>query len=231
MNIRSNRAVTPLLLVAFIATLLVALAPAADARSRSTYSTSGRAANTNWTQVDGTPVGSSPVGNVHVGWLSAEETSKGKAVVWGFIMDFDCKPGELPGHFGEFAFEEGEPEPEPEPGCVHIGARDISGWNIPFTMDKKLGTATLKGRLEVVGHGPNGGPVVGRPMADITWSGIGDTSRERYTSRWSEGGMTHSDTFRATARQATMGGTLGPMGFDPDLSGGWLVQYLSLIHI
>ncbi len=227
MNIRSIRAVTPPLLVALVATLLVALAPGAEARTRMTYTTTGRTANTNWTQVDGTPVGGT-VGNVHVGWLSAEETSRGKAVVWGFIMDFDCRPGELPDHFGHFAFEdEPEPEPEPEPGCVHVGYREISGWDVPFTMDRRFQSATLKGRLRVEGHGAEGEPVAGNPMANITWTGVGTTSRENYTSRWASGGTTYTDTYRARARGATMGGTLGPMGFDPDLSGGWLVQYRS----
>lgn len=224
MNIRTARAASLLLVVALAAALLVALTPAAEARSSSTYRVTGRAASTEWTQVDGTPVGSSPFGNVHVGWLSAEETSRGKAVVFGWIADFDCEPGQLPGHGHEIVFE--DEEPEPEPGCVHVGARSLEGWDIPFTMDRKLQSATLKGRLVVYGGGHGeGGDVVGRPMADIVWTGTGTTSKGRYTSRWVEGSTTYTESYRATYRNGAMGGTLGPMGFDPDLSSGWLTTY------
>lgn len=222
MNIRSTRAVTPLLLVALVATLLVALAPAADARSSSTYTVSGRAANADWTQVDGTPTGGR-FGNVHVGYLTAEETSRGRAVVFGWIADFDCQPGQMPGHGGHgIVFED---EPEPEPGCVHVGERHLSGWDVPFTFDRKLDRATLKGRLTLFGG--HDGDQLGQPMANMTWTGVGTASRGSYTSRWVEGGTTYTDSYRGTSRNATVGGTLGPMGFDPDLSGGWLVQYRS----
>lgn len=197
--------------------LLLAIAPAADARSSSTYRSSGRAASTDWTQWDGTPIGST-FGNVHVGYLEANETSKGRALVDGGIDDFDCEEGEVPG-FGGHEFE------EPEEGlCDWVGSRSIKGKGVPFTMDRRFNRARLSGQLTVFGGGHGDGGVVGRPMANVTWTGIGDVTTSRYTSRWREGDTQGSDSYRARTRTATMSGTIGPMGFDPDWSSGNLVR-------
>lgn len=181
-------------------------------------------ATTDWTQWDGTPVGSSPFGNVHVGFLSAEETSKGLADVYGAIEDYDCEPGELPGGGGHFVEEEPVEEPIEE-GCEWLGFRFIEGIDIPFTMNRKLESGQLTGQLTVSGGGHGEGGVLGRPFADVIWTGIGDVTTTRYTSRWRDGDSWGSDSYRASGRSATMSGTIGSMGFDPDWSGGSLYSY------
>lgn len=205
--------------------LLLTVAPPADARSSSTYRASGRAASTDWIQWDETAIGTT-FGNTHVGYLDAEETSRGLAVVFGYIDDFDCEEGEFPGFGGHAEESEDGLEDEPEEGlCDWIGSRFIEGWDIPFTMDKKLQAARLTGQLTVYGGGHGDGGVVGEPMADIIWTGVGDTFTSRYTSRWREGNSSGSDSYRATSREATMSGFIGPMGFHPDWSGGSLYSF------
>lgn len=198
--------------------LTLTLAPAAHAGSSSSYRSTGQAASTDWTQWDGTPVGST-FGNVHVGFLNADETSKGLASVFGWIDDFDCEEGEVPG-FG------GHEEDEPEEGlCDWVGSRFIEGYDVPFSMDKKLERARLTGQLTVYGGGHGDGGVVGQPFADVVWTGIGDVTTSRYTSRWREGDSWGSDSYRAKTRSTVMSGNIGPMGFDPDWSSGGLWSY------
>lgn len=221
-RITRTRMVGPALVSLLLMALLLTVAPAAHARSSSSYRESGRAAATDWIQWDNTPVGSGPFGNVHVGYLSAEETSKGLADVFGFIEDYDCEPGEFPGGGGHF--EEFEEE-EPEEGCDWLGFRFIEDYDISFTMDRKLESARLTGQLTVHGGGHGEGGVVGRPFADVIWTGFGDLDTTRYTSRWREGDTFGSDSYRAKGRSATMTGSIGPMGFDPDWSGGSMYSY------
>jgi hypothetical protein len=191
---------------------------------------SGFAADTYWTQVDGIPTGQSPVGNVHIGSLYAYETTKGKAEVYGFISDWDCEEGELPWgpHAAPAEFDE---EPPPS-GCVWMGSRYIESYDIPFTVDKKLTTARLTGRLTVYGGGHDdghggGGDVVGTPFADIVWTGTGGVFSEKHTYRYKDEGSTYTSTWESSVRSATMSGILGPMGFDPDLSGGSISSFRS----
>jgi hypothetical protein len=216
----TRRRATFMALALITALLSMAMTPtAAEARTSWTYRTSGYSADTSWTQIDGTPLGSA-FGNVHIGWLEAREISKGRADVYGYILDFDCEEGKLPGHGGHGVFE--DEEPPVEDGCVHVGERYIEGGtNLLLTVDKKLTKARLTGTLTLYGGGHGDEGVVGRPPVDIIWTGVGGT----YTSRFSETykGEDGTYTYRGTStgRQATMGGTMGPMGFDPDFSDGW----------
>lgn len=209
--------------LALVTTLAIALALAAvdaspaDAKSSSQYRETGRAASTYWEQYDGTDTGG-PLGNVHIGYLSAYETTAGVASAWGWIEDWDCEPGEKPWGGGHSFDDE-----EPVGGCDWIGERWLEGDGLRFSMDKKMTTATLKGELIV--YGGHGEDEVGRPPVDIVWTGLGGTYTSRYTTRYRDGNTTWTDTYRSTEREATMGGTLGPMGFDPDLSGGYLSTY------
>lgn len=208
------------------ALLLTMLTPGtAEARSSYTYRDSGRAAETSWTQVDeGVEPGTAPFGNVHVGYLDVREVRRGVGEVWGEIADFDCEEGQLPDHGGHHgAFD--EEEPEPDDGCVHVGYRWIEGSNLAFNVDRKLTNASLKGRLTVYGgaHGEEG--PVGTPMADITWTGEGTTSSSRFSETYSDGFWTYTYRGSYTSRSASMGGQLGPMGFDPELSDGWIREY------
>lgn len=205
------------------ALLLTTLTPGtADARSFYQYRESGRAADAQWTQIDGTEPGSGPFGNVHVGYLEVRETSKGEGSVWGEIADFDCEPGELPGHGGHGFVEDEFEEPS---GCAHVGSRWIEGYDLAFTVDRKLTMATLQGQLTVYGgaHGEEG--PVGQPMADIVWTGDGAVWSSRFSETYTDGSTTYTYRGTYTQRNATMGGTMGPMGFDPEFSSGSLREY------
>ncbi len=178
-----------------------------------------------WTQVDGTAVGSGPFGNVHVGFLDAFQTTRGKADVFTYIDDFDCQPGKLPGGHGGVVIDDaaGDEEPPPDDGCAYLGSRIGQGYGLRFTIDRKLDAASLQGRLTMTQGGHDGpGDVVGNPRVDMTWTGVGNVSSYRSNYRYQEGGTTYSGSSSGTWRSATLGGILGPMSFDPNLSSGSL---------
>lgn len=212
------RRITTMIVVA--ATALAMTAAPALAGSKSMYKESSRAAQTDWIQVDGTDPGTSPLGNVHIGFLYVYEVSSGKGDVFAFIDDFDCEPGKLP-YGGGHEFEEPS-------GCEYVGSRVAEGFGLTFKMDKKLTSAQLTGQLTVYGGGHGDGGVIGRPMANITWNGVGPLIKQ--TSSWSydDGTTTYTDRYRSTDRNAVMSGNLGPMGFDPDLSGGQISSFTSM---
>lgn len=215
-----------LALAVTLSLLLLALGAApADAKSSFMSRASGATADTFWTQVDGTPTGASPFGNVHVGWLYAYETTKGSADVFGGIDDFDCEEGDLP--FGGGPHDPIDDEPYPPNSCEYIGSRFIDSSGIEFSIDKKLSQARLTGTLTVYGGGHGDGGVVGRPYADIVWTGTGGVLTEKHSYRYKDDGVTYSGTWSSIGRSATMSGVLGPMGFDPDLSGGWMGTFKS----
>lgn len=214
-----TRRLTVLLIA--VATALSLLAAPALAGSMYLAKSNGKAAQTWWTQVDGVDPGTSPFGNVHVGSLYVYETTAGRADAFGYIDDFDCEPGNLPGGGGH-EFEE-----EPS-GCAYVGSRVAEGFGLAFTIDRKLNSAHLKGRMTVYGGGHGDGGVVGRPKADITWTGSGSTVRSTSTWTYSDGSTTYTDRWRSTDRFAAMSGTLGPMGFDPELSGGHMSIFRSM---
>lgn len=199
--------------------------PAADARSSSMYRETGRAVSTDRVQIDGTVPGSNPLGNTHVGQLSAYETTQGKATAWGKILDWDCEEGELPagGHHGVEISHHDAPHPG---SCDFIGSRWLEGDDLDVAMDRKVTIATLQGQLVAYGggHGADSG-AVGYPQADIVWTGIDGTYTSRWTSRYSDEATTWTESYRSTERGATMGGTLGPMGFDPGQSSGHMSTY------
>lgn len=201
--------------------LLLSLSTPAQARDLFLSRTSGRTATADWTQVDGTKRGT-PFGNVHVGSLQAFETRTGKAEVFGYISDFDCKPGQLPDHGGGHGFID---EPTTPSGCKYVGDRFIEGGNLAFTIDRKLSTATLNGQVQVYGGGHGDGSVLGAPPVNMKWTGYGTLARERFTYRFSDGTTSSVESFRSSYRQATVTGNIGPMGFAPDLSGGSLTQF------
>jgi hypothetical protein len=206
-------------LTAFAVLFLITAAPASAASSYISRTT-GTAADAYWTQIDGTPVGTGAFGNVHIGYLSAYETSKGKGDVFVYIDDFDCEEGETP--YGGHGVEE-------EGVCDYIGSRWGEGYDLAFTIDKKLNSASLVGSVTMTqggGHG-DGGAVVGSPAVDMTWSGYGNTIKDSYSYRYNDGDSTYMDRYKATYRQATLGGSIGPMTFAPDLSGGTMSTFSS----
>jgi hypothetical protein len=206
------------LVVVLVASIVLTATTAgpADAKSFAQFRDTGRAASASWEQWDGTETGG-PFGNVHIGYLTAEETTSGRASVWGWIDDFDCEEGEKP--WG------GHGEDEEEGVCAYLGDRWIEADGLAFSMDRKMTTATLVGELIVYGGGHGDGGELGRPPANIVWTGLGGTYTSRYTARYRDGDTTFTETWRSTERSATVDGNIGPMGFDPDLSSGYLSSY------
>lgn len=204
-----------------VVTLAVSTTATAPASAGTSYlsRTTGNNANAQWTQVDGTLVGS-PFGNVHIGWLDAYETSNRVGDAFAYIDDYDCEPGQLPdsGDHGELA-----------PGCTYVGSRYGHGFNMTFVVDKKLGSASLQGSLTMVQGGGHDGPgdVVGQPSVNMTWSGYGNTVRSTSTYRYDDGTTTYSERYKSSSRSAIVGGNIGPMTFDPALSGGALSSFAS----
>ena len=167
------------------------------------------------------------------------------------ILDFDCPVGVLPptggGHGEGPVIDVADPAAvrpaeleqavadvvaqlavvEPPAGeCVHIGVRTGQQDGLTIEIDRNLGTATAKGFLLMYAggdpHSGEPGQVVGRPPVNAVWTGIGDVgtgessgSYRRGSERWSYEGSSRD-------REATMSGILGPMGFAPGLSGGYM---------
>lgn len=104
-------------------------------------------------------------------------------------------------------------------GCTWVGSRFGYSDDLVLTVDAELGEARATGTLEMYeGHGEE---VVGRPELDVSWTGVGPAYREegQYIDR--SGTSVYVSDYSYGFRGAQMGGTLGPMGFDPELSGGW----------
>lgn len=206
----------------FTLALSVLAFTAAPALAGSKYmsKTTGVGAQTWWTQVDGTEPGST-FGNVHTGWLYAYETSSGKGDAFVYIDDWDCAPGQLPSGGGH-------DDPEEPTGCSWIGSRQGEGFGLSFEVDRKLENGHLSGQLTLFGGGHGSGGVVGRPTADISWTGTGNLQKSSSTWRFNDGTTTYVERYSSSDRSAVMSGSLGPMGFDPDLSGGSISMYRSM---
>ena len=215
------------LLSALVATVIgLTAAPSAAGGNKYFSKTTGLTADAYWTQIDGTPVGTGQFGNVHIGYLYVYAMTDNYVDVFAFIDDFDCEEGEDP-YGGGHGFVE-EEEPPVEGGCDYIGSRFGYGQDMSLTVGSKLSEAHLTGTLVVEsGGGHGGGTVVGNPPVDITFTGIGDLGKGRYTYRYTEGGVTYSSSERSTFRQATVDGYIGAMTFAPDLSGGNITQFSS----
>lgn len=215
-------------LVALIATTIAfTAAPSAAGGNKYFSKTTGETADAYWTQIDGTPVGSSPFGNVHVGSLFAYAMTAGYVDVFAYIEDFDCEEGQQPYGGGHGVVVADEEPPVDETACLYLGSRIGYGEDMELTIGSKLTSARLTGRLVVEAGGHGGGPVLGRPPVDITFTGVGTVNKGRYTYRFTDGGTTYTESQRSTYRQATVDGFIGPMTFDPDLSGGSLTQFSS----
>ena len=187
------------------AAVLTLAAAGTPAHAGSSYlsRTTGRVAMTDWTQV--LDLRARGFGNVHLGWLTAYETSNGVADVFAAIDDFDCPEGELPGGGGH----------EEPNGCVYVGTRFLDGTGISFTMDGKLNSAHLEGVLNASTGGHEGpGDSLGTVTANFSWTGTGDATKTTTTFRYRENGTSYSETYRSTRRAATMSGVLGPMLFE-----------------
>jgi hypothetical protein len=54
---------------------------------------------------------------------------------------------------------------------------------------------------------------------------VGPLIKQTSSWRYDDGTTTYTDRYRSTDRNAVMTGNLGPMGFDPDLSGGFISKF------
>lgn len=181
-----------------------AVQPAA-ASSMSFSKSSGRVASAEWLEVGTLP---NVAGNIHFGSMQVEELGRGRANIYGGVVDLQCEEGYIPpnpgGGHGVF-------HGEPLPGkCQHVGFRSIQGGTATFTMDRRLAKATLTGQLAVFGHD---GPL-GNPAVSMTWTGVGPTTTSESSGSFSDGTTTYSYRYAFSGRQATVGGRIGPMVFD-----------------
>jgi hypothetical protein len=199
-----------LALVACAALVATAAAAPAQAGSMSFYKSSGRMVDTSWLEVGELPGG--VPGNIHFGWMLVEDLGQGNANVFGEVIDLTCPEGVIP----EDPWGGGHGEEEPDNGCVHEGARWIEGGDVTFTLDRKLDEATLTGTLDVYGHDGS----AGNPAANITWTGVGDTSSSTVAVRETYDGSTFQYRYSFTGREATVDGNIGAMIYD-DADGEW----------
>jgi hypothetical protein len=221
-------------LVVIIATalLLLGMALPVSATDMSFYRADYKSLQFDWIQLDRDangdrlpPMESRPFGNVHIGFVFAQELSTGSAFVFGQIADLNCPVDFIPPPTGGHGVA---PAEEPENPCEHIGIRQIQGEGIPFTADSKLTTARLGGVGVTVGifgggdpHG-GGGVLLANVPINVTFTGAGALAKSTFTDRFTDGTTSFSARFTSLTRQGELTGVLGPMGFDPDLSGGSL---------
>ncbi len=203
-----------------LASLALTAGPAAAAPPDSYASrTSGASADAEWTEYDPDDVLGAP-GNVHSGFLKAYKNAEGTDV-FGWIEDWQCDAGEVPGYGGHG--EEGE---EPEEGfCDPMGERFLSpAWDdatdrplVTLTADVRSGVARLTGRLVVSDGGHGDGTTLGSPAVDMTWTGVGTPFKSTWTETVRDGDQTYSVRARGEGYStATVSGFIGRMGFTDD---------------
>lgn len=210
---RTARIAAPALACLTVAALA---SPASAARPDSSSSVrSGERASVSWTELDPNDDLGLP-GNTHVGQLFVEDGFFG-SYASGFISDFDCAPGQVPGGHGD-------------PGsCAPVGERFLFADGGELTVSGR--TATFTGTLTVSngGHGgpetppppPDAAPVSQPVPASITWSSATDLVRFRATNSYVERGISYRSRvtgLRSDAATTVVTGRLGRMGFadDPD---------------
>lgn len=206
-----------LIVITAAALLLLAAAPSpADASYRYSYRSSDRTAYANWLQID------APVDGIvgwHLGdmWVYRTGKNLGDAFVW--IQDAYCPEGVNPSWGGgHIASDEPPVEPPPNDDPCTYDFRYGDGFGMEFKMANNLSSATLKGNLTI--YGGHGGDPLGRPPVNMTWNGVGSTYQSSSTYRWRSDCCWESSSYKGKFRDAELTGNIGPMGFDPDLSGG-----------
>lgn len=207
-----------LTIVAAIAVAVLVLPAVAVAGANRT--TTGYA-DAYWTQID------EPVDGIvgyHHGNLSVYAMDD-YVDVWVFIEDVYCPEGVEPGHgggHGEFIFEGDEPlEEEPYEDPCEYSYREGYGADMTFEMSgNDLASAHLTGDLTIFGG--HGGDELGVVPVDMTWTGEGSTWKSMFMGqdRGEFGFFMFRD--RSSNRGASVDGNIGPMGFNPDASGGWM---------
>jgi hypothetical protein len=176
---------------------------------------SGQYAAASWLEVGELPAATGVAGNAHIGDLWVEDLGKGRARVFGTVVDLDCEEGVTPylpgdGHGGPV------PEEPPSDGCTVVTQRFIEGGDLTFVVDRKLARATLTGTL-AVGSG-HGAPTTSAPPVNITWVGTGATTTSRQSFSFTDEFGTHTSRYSSTDRTADIaaGSRIGPMVFDDE---------------
>jgi hypothetical protein len=197
---------TKIAAAAVVAAVPLALAAApAQAGTRWTERSSGSFAETSWLEMGELP---GVAGNAHVGFLRVEGDKS--PWVFGDITDWTCPDGVMPPMFGG-----GHGEEPPESECTLESQRFLyNAGPVTLTVDRKLNTATLTGPLEVANHD---GGTSASPMANITWTGVGSTfTNTTYDKSTDDAGNRYTTRRTETAREGTLSGSIGAMGFDDD---------------
>lgn len=194
------------LAVALTTALPLLIAGPADASSMYFSRDSGRSASVDWLEVGTLPA---PVlGNAHLGSLYVEDLGKGRFNIFGWVEDYECVDGALPGGgHGE--------EKDKESDCEFVDYREIkAGDNTTFTMDRKFNTASLSGTLNVIGG--HDGQVLGTPPVEMTWTGIGNLTKSTEEYTYDDGVSSYSSKYSFSGREADVEGRIGPMIFDDE---------------
>lgn len=205
-----RRLATALTATGAVLALTLTAAPSASAADfeppqNERNASSGRSISLDWMEVGRLPGG--VLGNYHQGWLNVETPDDGSGTyVYGDVVDLECPPGVTPddgwgGH--------GEKEPE-GPFCEVVAYRTIEDGDLTVVADKRNRNARITGTLAVTDHGTP----LGNPAVDIRLTGGTGTFVDRYSSRYSDGGVVWSSTYSQTGRDATVSGRIGPMVFD-----------------
>jgi hypothetical protein len=184
----------------------VALPSPALAGERFFSKSSSTVVSTSWLEVGQLP---GVDGNAHIGELQVEDLGRGRARVFGYVVDLTCADGQVPSIPG------GHGEEPVEGACAVAGERFVEGGQVTFTIDKKLTAATLTGTL-AVGSG-HGDPTVSPPV-NITWTGVGATYSEKVTDSGVDEFGTYRFSYSFTGRQAVVGqgSRIGAMVFDDE---------------
>ncbi len=156
-------------------------------------------------------------GDVHVGYLGVYQQA-GFTGVFGYVEDYECPDGVLPGHGGGHGYYvEHEPEPDPN-GCEHLGTRFLSAeyGAVALTVNAKKGIATLVGTLTVSNGGHGEGSVIGSAPVDARWTESGGSWTFSRTSEWSDGTYHYRSREKGSGFEAAMSGRMGAMRFDDD---------------
>ncbi len=145
--------------------------------------------------MDGTPVGTSPLGNTHMIFGGADRSTDfggGGA----FIENFDCADGQDP-----FA-----PPGSPE-ACAAVGVIDAGGPNVRLRVATDLRIARIVGLGEVmVDETGTAGDTI---AFDLTLTPMGEPIKQRGKVTNIQGDLVDIDIWRGTIREAMVSGTIG----------------------
>ncbi len=114
------------------------------------------------------------------------------------------------------AIQDAALEHEFPPTCDFVQERSLDGSELKVTVDHVGGKVTITGPLIVTGGHGGGGPVLGRPLANITITG-GTWEKYDWSSKYWGDGYRYADARTGTNWWGgKVSGSIGAMGFDDD---------------